>query len=179
MGTTVAWAEDQPKNSGFLGDDSVYARLQEVEIHKGVKGKRWLAPHLNSENYQTALVDDVVLNPTPEPGPQVSAKTLEDISEYLSSQLQGKIGKVIPRADTAGPGVVEIQTAVTGVAVDSEHLHHIDLDRRRVEGEPLSLDRQRVGIEALERPPVRFLHFRGWGWKAHLSHHPPRSPQCS
>jgi hypothetical protein len=123
----MAWAEDQPKNSGFLGDDSVYARLQEVEIHKGAKGRRWFAPHLNSENYQTALVDDVVLYPTPEPGPQVSAKTLEDISEYLSSQLQGKIGKVIPRADAAGAGVVEIQTALTGVDVASEGLHAYEL----------------------------------------------------
>jgi hypothetical protein len=105
----------------------VYARIQEVEIHKGAKGKRWFAPHLNSENYQTALVDDVVLYPTPEPGPQVSAKTLEDISEYLSSQLQGKIGKVIPRADAAGAGVVEIQTALTGVDVASEGLHAYEL----------------------------------------------------
>jgi hypothetical protein len=123
----MAWAEAQPKNSGFLGDDSVYARLQEVEIHKGAKGRRWFAPHLNSENYQTALVDDVVLYPTPEPGPQVSAKTLEDISEYLSSQLRGKIGKVIPRADAAGAGVVEIQTALTGVDVASEGLHAYEL----------------------------------------------------
>lgn len=111
MGTSPVWAADEPANSGFLGDDSVYARLQEVEIHKGVKGKRWFAPHLNPTNYQSALVDDVVLYPTPEPSPQVSADTLEDITQYLSSQLHGKIGAVIPLADTAGAGVVHIQTA--------------------------------------------------------------------
>lgn len=127
MFTATAWAEDQPENSGFLGDDSVYARLQEVEIHKGAKGKRWFAPHLNPENYQSALVDDVVLYPTPEPGPQVSAETLEDISEYLTSQLQGKIEKVIPRATTAGPGVLQIQAALTSVAIASEGLHAYEL----------------------------------------------------
>ena len=127
MGTIPAWAEDQPKNSGFLGDDSVYARLQEVEIHKGAKGKRWFAPHLNSENYQSALVDDVVLYPTPEPGPQVSAETLQEIQEYLSSQLHGKIAAVIPSADAAGPGVVQIETALTGVEVKTEGLHATEL----------------------------------------------------
>ncbi len=127
MGTAPAWAEDEAKNSGFLGDDSVYARLQEVEIHKGAKGKRWFAPHLNSENYQSALVDDVVLYPTPEPGPQVSAETLEEIQKYLSSQLHGKIAAVIPSADAAGPGVVQIQTALTGVEVKTEGLHVTEL----------------------------------------------------
>jgi hypothetical protein len=127
MGTPLAWAEDEAKNSGFLGDDSVYARLQEVEIHKGAKGKRWFAPHLNSTNYQSALVDDVVLYPTPEPGPQVSAETLEEIQKYLPPELRDKIAAVIPSADAAGPGVVRIQTAVTGVDVASEGLHVTEL----------------------------------------------------
>jgi hypothetical protein len=127
LGTVSVWAGDEPKNSGFLGDDSVYARLQEVEIHKGAKGKRWFAPHLNSKNYQSALVDAVVLYPKPEPGPQVSAKTLEDIQQYLSSQLREKIAPIIPSADAAGPGVVQIQTALTSVAVATEHLHASDL----------------------------------------------------
>jgi hypothetical protein len=127
MGTPLAWADDEARNSGFLGDDSVYARLQEVEIHKGAKGKRWFAPHLNSENYQSALVDDVVLYPKPEPGPQVSAETLEEIQKYLSSELRGKIAAVIPSADAAGPGVLQIQTAVTGVDVAGEGLHVTEL----------------------------------------------------
>ena len=127
MGSAPAWAEDEPENSGFLGDDSVYARLQEVEIHKGAKGKRWFAPHLNSENYQSALVDEVVLYPTPEPGPQVSAETLEAISEYLTSQLQGKIERVLPAATAAGPGVLQIQAALTSVAIASDGVHAYEL----------------------------------------------------
>lgn len=122
-----ALAEEAPKYSGFIGDDSAYARLQEVKLHKGITAKRWFAPHLSPEHYQSAMVDDVVLYPTPQPTAQVSAKTLGDIRDYLSSQLQGKIATILPAASAKGAGVVEIQAAITGVAVKTEGLHAYEL----------------------------------------------------
>ena len=119
--TGSAWAEDEkPQHSGFLGDDSVYAQLEEVELHKKVKGQRWIGPSLNISNYQSVLVDDVVLYPEPEPGPQVSAETLDQIRDYLTTELKKKIGATLTLADAAGPGVLEIRGAVTGVAVKTE-----------------------------------------------------------
>ncbi len=119
--TGSVWAEDEkPQNSGFLGDDSVYAQLEEVELHKKVKGQRWIGPSLNISNYQSVLVDDVVLYPEPEPGPQVSAETLDEIRDYLTTELKKKISATLTLADAAGPGVLELQGAVTGVTVKTE-----------------------------------------------------------
>jgi hypothetical protein len=118
--TSMAISADEPEHSGFLGDDAVYAQLQEVEIRKGDKAMRWIGPALNFSNYQSVLVDDVVLYPEPEPGPQVSAETLEQISEYLSAQLKEKIGGVLKLAEAPGPGVVRIEPAVTGVLIKTE-----------------------------------------------------------
>ena len=47
---TAAAEEEKPQYSGFLGDDSVYAKLEEVELHKKVKGQRWIGPTLNISN---------------------------------------------------------------------------------------------------------------------------------
>ena len=120
-GSAVA-EEEKPQYSGFLGDDSVYAKLEEVELHKKIKGHRWIGPTLNVSNYQSVLVDDVVLYPEPEPGPQVSAETLEQIRDYLTTELKKKIGAALTLAEAAGPGVLEIQGAVTGVAVKTESM---------------------------------------------------------
>lgn len=120
-GSAVA-KDETPQYSGFLGDDSVYAQLEEVELHKKVKGQRWIGPSLNASNYQSVLVDDVVLYPEPEPGPQVSAETLDEIRGYLTTELKKKVGATLTLADAAGPGVLELQAAVTGVTVKTESM---------------------------------------------------------
>ncbi len=116
----LAAGDELPAHSGFLGDDAVYARLQEVEIRKGVNGQRWIAPSLNLANYKSVLVADVVLYPEPEPGPQVSADTLQEISSYLTEKLQSKVAAVLKTTDTPGPGVLKMETAVTGVVIKTE-----------------------------------------------------------
>lgn len=108
------------QNSGFLGDDAVYARLEDVKINKGSKAKRWIGPSLSLANYQKVLIDNVVLYPEPSPGPQVSAETLDKISAYLSEKLKEKVGAVLNLAEEAGPGVMQLQVAVTGVAIKTE-----------------------------------------------------------
>ncbi len=119
----VAEVEKEGKagtNSGFLGDDSVYGRLEPVKLAKGGEAKRWIGPSMNFSNYQKVLVDDVAMYPRAEPGPQVSQETLEAITTHLSDGLRRKVGAVLSLATEPGPGVLRMQTAVTGVAIKTE-----------------------------------------------------------
>lgn len=109
-----------PESPGFIGDTEVYAKLEPVEVDGEDAGKRWIGPDLNLGNYRQVLIDDVVFYPEAEPGPQVSAETLQEISDFLSRRLREKIGATITLAEAPGPGVLHMQTAVTGVAIETE-----------------------------------------------------------
>lgn len=117
---TAADEKQTAPSSGFLGDEAVYGHLESVKLKNGAEGKRWFGPSMNFQNYQKVLVEDVLLYPEPEPGPQVSEETLEQITKYLSDGLRRKVGSVVNLAAEAGPGVLRMQTAVTGVIVKTE-----------------------------------------------------------
>lgn len=117
--TGAALAADEPQYSGFLGDE-VYAKLEPVEIRKGTVAQRWVGPKLNFANYKSILVDDVVLYPKPQPGPQVNAETLKAIQDYVSEKLTMKVGSVLNLADRPGSQVLRLQVAITGVEIKTE-----------------------------------------------------------
>lgn len=118
---------DEQANSGFLGDDSVYAKLEAVQLPDGQKGMRWVGPRANFTNFQSVIVEDVILYPNPEPGPQVSQETLDQISNYLTRELKQKVGSVLVTAGQPGPGVLRMRTAVTGVLIETEGLKPYEL----------------------------------------------------
>ena len=113
-------ADDEVGNSGFLGDDAVYAKLEKIKTRGGKEGHRWVGPSLNAANYNSVLVDDVVLYPAPEPSAQVSEETLKKISSYLTEELKEKVGAVVSMAEAPGTQVLQIQAAVTGVEIKTE-----------------------------------------------------------
>jgi len=106
--------------SGFLGTDEDYARLQKVELASGQDAKRWMSPDLNLANYQQVMIDPVQLYPEPQPGPQVSEEVLQQIRSDLTDRLRSKVGSVLNVTDEAGPGVLRIEAAVTGVSIKTE-----------------------------------------------------------
>jgi O-succinylbenzoate synthase len=112
-------AEDLTKVSGYLGPE-VYAMLEEVDIADGRKVKRWIGPKLNFANYKSVLIEDVILFPEPQPGPQVSQETLDAVKDYLTEKLQKKVSSVLKVAPGTGPEVLRMQTAVTGVKITVE-----------------------------------------------------------
>ena len=116
----LAQASDEIANSGYLGDDKTYQQLQEIELRSGLKAKRWLGPGLNFANYQMVMIDTVQLYPEPQPGPQVSAEVLEQIRGHLTEGLRQKVGSVIKVVDDAGPKVLRVAAAVTGVSIKTE-----------------------------------------------------------
>jgi hypothetical protein len=121
MVSSVQAAGDKaPVNSGFLGDDSQYSQLEEVKIRKGQKSQRWISPSLAEGGYKAVLVEDAVLYPKPEPGPQVSAQTLDTISDYLTSSLKIALSDSATLADSAGEGVLKMETAITAVEIATE-----------------------------------------------------------
>ncbi len=113
-----AWA-DEPQHSGYLTED-VYQKLELVEIREGDAAQRWMSPQLNFANYKTLLVDDVVLYPEPEPGPQVSQETLDAASAYFTGSMKEKMGAVMTLANEPGPQTLRVQAAITGVEIKTE-----------------------------------------------------------
>ena len=121
--TFMSWgassAEDAAKVSGYLGPE-VYAMLEEVEIADGRKARRWVGPKLSFANYKSVLIEEVILFPEPEPGPQVSRETLDAVRDYLTAKLREKASAVLNVASEPGPQVLRMQTAVTGVKITTE-----------------------------------------------------------
>ena len=122
LANTVALAADPAgaKQSGFLGGEAMYARQQEVVLRDGMKAQRWIAPDLRYMNYRKVLIDEVMLYPKPEPGPQVSAGTLDEMGIYTTGILRERMASSIGLADGPGEGVLRIQAAITGFEVKTE-----------------------------------------------------------
>jgi hypothetical protein len=116
-----AWAAD-PQRSGFLAAN-VYEKLEPVEIRDGDTAERWMSPQLNSTHYKALLVDDVVLYPQPEPGPQVSQETLDAVRDYFTSSMKKKMAEVSTLATKPGPKTLQVQAAITGVEIKTEGMH--------------------------------------------------------
>jgi len=112
-------AETKEELTGYLGPE-IYAKLSDVEVRKGIKVRRWVGPKLNFANFKSVLVDDVIFHPEPEPGPQVSAETLDAVRASLTGKLRDKIGTVLNLSSAPGPEVLRLQVAITGVEIKTE-----------------------------------------------------------
>jgi len=86
------------KSSGFL-DPSIESQMQQVEIGDGTKVMRWKSPALAAGDYQAVMIDRVIFYPAPNPGPQASSKTLEEIADYLTDALRRDLGKDVKVVD--------------------------------------------------------------------------------
>ena len=117
--TSMATADDEQTYSGYLAEE-VYGKLEKVEIREDETAERWLGPKMSLANYKAILIEPVILYPEPEPGPQVSEETLDEIRDYLTEKLTAKVGSVLNVADEASPTVLRMRTAVTGVEIKTE-----------------------------------------------------------
>ncbi len=116
---TTAAEDVASKVSDYLGAD-VYALLHEVETHDGTKVKRWIGPELSFANYKQVLIEDVILYPEPQPGPQISQETLDEVRAYLTEKLKIKVGAILKLTTEPGPQVIRMQVAITGVEITTE-----------------------------------------------------------
>ena len=110
---------DVAESSGFLRD---YSNLQETKDAQGKTIRAWVSPKLTPANYDAILFDPLVFYPEPRPTEQVSAQTLQQILAYSNDILKRSLGERFSVVDRAGPGVLRIRGAVTGVAAQDEGL---------------------------------------------------------
>ena len=122
----ITAAGDEAQSSGFL-PSAVETKLTKVKLGDGRSSMRWIGTDLTRTNYKAVMVDRVIFYPAPSPGPQVSSSTLEAIAQYLTDTLRKKIGEKVTVTDTAGPGVLRMQPAITAVVVKNEGLSAKDI----------------------------------------------------
>ena len=107
------------EDSGFLRD---YSNLRETKDAQGRTIRAWVSPKLTPANYDAILLDPLVFYPEPKPTEQVSAETLQQILAYLNDALKRSLSERFRVVDRAGPRVLRIRSAVTGVAAEDEGL---------------------------------------------------------
>ncbi len=108
-----------PRYSGFLQD---YSKLKKVTDSQGNGLLRWVDPSIKEGGYKKFLVQDVVFYPEAQPTQQVSHDTLEQIRQYMASNLRDKLSAYGLLAAAPGADVLEIRTAITAVEVKPEGL---------------------------------------------------------
>lgn len=112
---------DDKEHSGYLGKE-YYDKMDKVKLDSGLKAKRWASDSFSSADYNTAIVDDVVFYPDPEPSDQVSAELLQEMKAYLTKELRAKIGSKVTLVNKPQKGAVRVSAALTGVVTDNENM---------------------------------------------------------
>lgn len=107
------------EGSGFLRD---YSSLQESKDAQGKTIRAWVSPKLTPANYDAVLVEPLVFYPEPRPSEQVSAEALQQILAYSNDILKRSLSERFKVVDRAGPGVLRIRAAFTGVVAQGEGL---------------------------------------------------------
>lgn len=108
-----------PLYSGFLQD---YSKLKKITDSHGNELLRWVDSSIKERGYKKFLVKDVVFYPEAKPTKQVSNEMLEEIRQYMESNLRERLSSLDLLADASGDGVLEIRTAITAVDVKPEGL---------------------------------------------------------
>jgi hypothetical protein len=107
------------EGSGFLRD---YSRLEDTKDVQGRAIRAWVSPKLAPANYNAILLDPMAFYPEPRPTEQVSADELAKILAYSNEVLRRTLSQRFHVVDRAGPGVVQLRAAFSGVAAQGEGL---------------------------------------------------------
>ena len=110
---------DVPEGSGFLRD---YSSLQETKNADGKTVRAWVSPKLTPANYDAILLDPLVFYPEPKPSEHVSAEALQQILAYSNDALERSVSERFKLVERAGPGVMRLRSAFTGVAAQGQGL---------------------------------------------------------
>lgn len=103
-----------PPNSGFLGTN--YSKLADAQSPSGQKVKRWIAPSVTPDRFESVLLEKTVLYPAPRSTDQVSVATLNEISAYLDEALRRELSGVVKLATEPGPRTLRFRPAITAAA---------------------------------------------------------------
>lgn len=107
--------------SGFLSQQH-YSKLGRIAVPSDQTAYRYISPDFVPANYSSVMVEPVIAFPKPEPTSQVSIQTLLTLQSKLTRLLEDSMSQVLPLARSANPGVIRLQTAITGVNVSTKGL---------------------------------------------------------
>lgn len=109
----------KPVYSGFLQD---YSKLQKTTDSQGNALLRWIDPAIKVHGYQKFFLKDIVFFPEAKPTKQVSLEILEEVRQYMESNLRTRLSDRSLLADAPGDNVLELRIAITAVEVKPEGL---------------------------------------------------------
>jgi hypothetical protein len=118
LGGCAGSAPPKDDQSGYLGN---YSNLKETTGAGGARFYRYVSSRFTPANYDAVIVKEVQFYPpNPQPTDKVSAETLQQIRDYLSTTLREKIGEKVRVVNTPGRGVCTVNVAITAVAGEEE-----------------------------------------------------------
>lgn len=118
-GCTLTETPSASNYSGWLSD---YSNLTEVKTPTGGTSLRWINPAFQKGKYHAVIIENTTYYPQAQPSAQVGAGVLQEIPAYLKQQLVAQLGTELKVVQKAGPGVLRMKTAITGVDTPIENL---------------------------------------------------------
>jgi len=112
---------DTNQFSGFLSQNH-YAQLQPVNIPSKQVSYRYMSADFNPADYSAVMVDPVIAFPRPEATEQVSLDTVSTLQSKMTVLLEKSFAQVLPVTKTTKPGVLRVQTAISGVNLSNKAL---------------------------------------------------------
>lgn len=104
------------QTSGFL-PQSIYPKMQVIDESSGQQGRRWVAPDFDREAYHAVFIEPMKLHAPSRLAQHTSLAALKEIEQLGTDKLRQSLGAKVPIASAPGPGVLTINSAITGVAV--------------------------------------------------------------
>ena len=105
--------------SGFLSN---YDSLQQATTPSGAEVMRWIDPAVDIGRYTAVYVEPTQFYPKPQPTAKIPQSTLDGITRYYDMALKREISGSLALASKAGPGVIVVRAAITGVSSKTEGL---------------------------------------------------------
>ncbi|WP_130906636.1 MULTISPECIES: DUF3313 domain-containing protein [unclassified Pseudomonas] len=122
LGGCTSKVTEKEQYSGYL---SSYDNLQEVATPSGGTAMRWVSPSWNPDAYNTIAFERLELYPAPKPNERVNQQTLDDIRNYMNTQVKATLGqkyRMVSRSSAAPKGskTLIMRAAITGVSASNE-----------------------------------------------------------
>jgi hypothetical protein len=110
--------------SGFLAN---YDELTEVTGINDQEYLRWISPDIKAGTYTSIYPKSVIFYPKLTPQQLAGRNTLIQIRDYFNDALKKELEAVGALATGPGPGVAEIQLAITGVYIENEGVRALEV----------------------------------------------------
>jgi len=112
---------DTNQFSGFLSHN-YYSQLKPVDIASEQASYRYLSADFKPADYSAVIIDPVIAFPKPEATEQVSLETVRTLQSKMTELLEESFAQVLPVTKTSAPGVLRVQTAISGVNLSNKAL---------------------------------------------------------